>query len=71
MRLALPAASEAELSCCQPDQMWQAVTASFWASSPAFGGPVVHFQIFHRKFVQGLNPWLDELTVSTTLLHRS
>ena len=33
MRLALPAASEAELSCCQPDQMWQAVTASFWASS--------------------------------------
>ena len=30
----------------------------------SFGGPVVHFQIFHRKFVQGPNPWLTESMVS-------
>ena len=29
----------------------------------SFGGPVVHFQIFHRKFVEGQDPWLDEQTV--------
>ena len=29
----------------------------------SFGGPVVHFQIFHRLFVDGKNPWLDEQTV--------
>ena len=29
----------------------------------SFGGPVVHFQIFHRMFVEGQNPWLDEQTV--------
>ncbi|KAF4619383.1 hypothetical protein D9613_005111 [Agrocybe pediades] len=30
----------------------------------AFGGPPVHFQIFHRKFVDGLGkrPWVDEQT---------
>jgi len=30
----------------------------------SFGGPVVHFQIFHRMFVEGSDPWLDEQTVS-------
>ena len=29
----------------------------------SFGGPVVHFQIFHRMFVEGQDPWLDEQTV--------
>ena len=29
----------------------------------SFGGPVVHFQIFHRMFVEDQNPWLDEQTV--------
>ena len=31
----------------------------------AFGGPPVHFQIFHRRFVdgQGKPPWIDEQTV--------
>jgi hypothetical protein len=29
----------------------------------SFGGPVVHFQIFHRLFVQGSNPWINEQTV--------
>ena len=32
----------------------------------AFGGPPVHYQIFHRRFVDGLGktPWIDEQTVS-------
>ena len=32
----------------------------------AFGGPPVHFQIFHRRFVDGhgKTPWIDEQTVS-------
>ena len=31
----------------------------------AFGGPPVHYQIFHRRFVDGLGktPWIDEQTV--------
>lgn len=31
----------------------------------AFGGPPVHFQILHRRFVEsrGKTPWLDEQTV--------
>lgn len=36
----------------------------------AFGGPPVHFQILHRRFVDGLgfgggSKWIDEQTVST------
>jgi len=35
----------------------------------AFGGPPVHFQILHRRFVEGVgfqggSKWLDEQTVS-------
>jgi len=35
----------------------------------AFGGPPVHFQIFHRRFVDGLGktPWIEEQTVSSRL----
>jgi hypothetical protein len=31
----------------------------------AFGGPPVHFQIFHRRFVDGMGKtaWIDEQTV--------
>ena len=32
----------------------------------SFGGPNVHFQIFHRRFVEGVGgrrPWIDEQTV--------
>jgi hypothetical protein len=42
----------------------------------AFGGPPVHFQILHRRFVEGGgrlgSQWIDEQTVSTVpyLLHR-
>jgi hypothetical protein len=35
----------------------------------AFGGPPVHFQILHRRFVEGVgfgggSKWIDEQTVS-------
>lgn len=33
----------------------------------AFGGPPVHFQIAHRRFVEGTHgraPWIDERVVS-------
>lgn len=38
----------------------------------AFGGPPVHFQILHRRFVEGLgfgggSKWIDEQTVSIAL----
>lgn len=39
-----------------------------------FGGPAVHYQIFHRRFVDGMGqtPWIDEQTVSTShLMHFS
>jgi hypothetical protein len=37
----------------------------------AFGGPPVHFQILHRRFVQGIGfgaggKWIDEQTVSVS-----
>lgn len=37
----------------------------------AFGGPPVHFQIFHRRFVDGHGkpPWIDEQTVSLVNFH--
>ena len=34
----------------------------------AFGGPPVHFRIFHQRFVEGRGgkaPWIDEQTVYT------
>jgi hypothetical protein len=39
----------------------------------AFGGPPVHFQILHRRFVEGKgfgggSKWIDEQTVSIYLL---
>lgn len=39
----------------------------------AFGGPPVHFQIFHQRFVdgRGKTPWIDEQTVGAFLLLRS
>lgn len=39
----------------------------------AFGGPPVHFQIMHQRFVEGKGgkeKWVDEQTVSTTRLKR-
>lgn len=37
----------------------------------AFGGPPVHFQIIHQRFVEsrnGKSPWIDEQTVSDSHL---
>lgn len=37
----------------------------------AFGGPPVHFQILHRRFVEGKGgkeKWVDEQTVSLPLI---
>ena len=36
---------------------------TWFLGATSFGGPVVHFQIFHRMFVEGPDPWLDEQTV--------
>lgn len=38
----------------------------------AFGGPPVHFQILHRRFVEGIgfgggSKWIDEQTVSVAI----
>jgi hypothetical protein len=38
----------------------------------AFGGPPVHFQILHRRFVEGVgfgggSKWIDEQTVSISV----
>ena len=45
------------------------VTARMWdLGFTAFGGPPVHFQILHRRFVEGKGhfgaKWIDEQTVS-------
>ena len=45
------------------------VLANMWdLGFTAFGGPPVHFQILHRRFVDGLghagSKWIDEQTVS-------
>lgn len=45
------------------------VSAKTWdLGFTAFGGPPVHFQILHRRFVEGLgfggSKWIDEQTVS-------
>lgn len=46
------------------------VFAKMWdLGFTAFGGPPVHFQILHRRFVDGVghfgSKWIDEQTVST------
>jgi hypothetical protein len=42
----------------------------------AFGGPPVHFQILHRRFVEGVgfgggSKWIDEQTVSASNCHNN
>lgn len=44
----------------------EVVNETWYLGLTAFGGPPVHFQIFHKKFVEhkeGRDPWLDEQTV--------
>ncbi|EAU84640.1 chromate ion transporter [Coprinopsis cinerea okayama7 len=46
------------------ERLWDVLTRTFDLGVTAFGGPPVHFQIFHRRFVEGLGktPWIDEQT---------
>ena len=48
------------------------VTAKMWdLGLTAFGGPPVHFQILHRRFVDGQGhfgaKWIDEQTASVQI----
>lgn len=49
------------------DRLVDVFKRTFDLGVTAFGGPPVHFQIFHRRFVDGVGgktPWIDEQTVS-------
>lgn len=52
-------------------RLWDVFCRTYDLGFIGFGGPPVHFQIWHRRFVDGLGkpPWIDEQTVSKTLLH--
>ena len=53
-----------------PARLWDVFLRTFDLGFTAFGGPPVHFQIFHRRFVEGAGgktPWIDEQTVSLLL----
>lgn len=55
-------ANNQKLSLRLADVFWRTWDLGFMA----FGGPPVHFQILHQRFVQGkggLVPWIDEQTV--------
>ena len=46
-------------------RLWDVFSRTYDLGFVAFGGPPVHFQILHKRFVegQGKTPWLDEQTV--------
>ena len=49
------------------DRLKDAARETWYLGFTAFGGPPVHFQIFHQKFVEskdGKTPWISEQTVS-------
>lgn len=47
-------------------RLWDVFGRTYDLGFTCFGGPPVHFQIFHRRFVDGLGktPWVDEQTVT-------
>lgn len=48
------------------DRITEVVKAIWYLGFTSFGGPPVHFQIFHKHFVEdksGRTPWIDEQTV--------
>lgn len=48
------------------DRVVEVVKETWYLGFTSFGGPPVHFQIFHKKFVERREnevPWLDEQTV--------
>lgn len=55
------------------DRLLEVIRKTWYLGFTAFGGPPVHFQIFHKKFVE-LNQdddaaWIDEQTVSIIVLY--
>lgn len=46
-------------------RLWDVFSRTYDLGFIGFGGPPVHFQIFHRRFVDGMGkaPWIDEQTV--------
>lgn len=56
------------------DRISETVKATWYLGFTSFGGPAVHFQIFHKKFVEekeGRTPWIDEQTVCPFSSHRT
>ena len=49
---------------------WDFFLRTFDLGLTAFGGPPVHFQILHQRFVEGngKTPWIDEQTVRSFYL---
>lgn len=47
-------------------RLWDVFSRTWDLGFTAFGGPPVHFQIFHHRFVEGTGgtPWIDEQTAS-------
>ncbi|KAJ2931700.1 hypothetical protein H1R20_g5523, partial [Candolleomyces eurysporus] len=45
-------------------RLWDVFSRTYDLGFIGFGGPPVHFQIFHRRFVDGMGktPWIDEQT---------
>ena len=59
-------AHEANTSAALPMRLLDAFLRTADLGFTSFGGPNVHFQIFHRRFVEGVGgrrPWIDEQTV--------
>lgn len=60
------------LDCDQPaapllERLRNVVLRTWDLGFVAFGGPAVHFRIFHQRFAEGLGgkeTWVDEQTVS-------
>lgn len=62
---------ESERRACEANtsslgiRLWDVVQRTYDLGFTAFGGPPVHFQILHRRFVDGMGkiPWISEQTV--------
>lgn len=54
------------------ERLWDVFTRTYDLGMTAFGGPPVHYQTFHRRFVDGAGkiPWIDEQTVCVMRLLR-
>ena len=50
-------------------RLWDVFRRTYDLGFTSFGGPPVHFQIFHSRFVDGLGkvPWIDEQTVAGSI----